>query len=106
MLAFCGVAGEAVDVPWRNSQAIHSGIDLEMETDSLGGATRGAGCASSRAFEQNELIAAGEGWRQTVLDDALFLARPKTSHHQDRGFDPGVANLDTFFHAGDPAPIP
>src|ERR1700687_1829191 len=105
MLAFCELPREAVDVPRRNSQTIHSGIDLQMETGYLGGATRGAGCASSRAFEQSELIAAREGWRQAMLDDALFLARPKTSHHQDRLFDAGIANLDAFFGAGDPEPI-
>src|ERR1700722_5582252 len=58
-----------------------------------------------RAFEMVYVFHSRDGERQIILNEALFLARPKTREDQDAFSNARFAKLDSLVRAGNAAPF-
>ena len=99
MLAFCKLASEALNILRRNSQSVHACIHFQMNGHVLFAEFRSGG------FKRSELFATMNRGGQIVMKEIIFFAGPKSTQHQNRFVDPGLAKLHTLASRSHSKPI-
>src|SRR5216683_3172140 len=86
----------------RNAQAVHSSVYLEMKIE---GALARLALQCGRFFQKPQLVGAHDRGREVVVENSLFLARPKSSENQDRFANAAFPQLGALRGAGHAEPI-
>jgi len=95
------VPRETVHVGGRDAQAVHPGVDFQVEWN---GGPLGA-AAGGGLFQERELFAARDGRRQVVVEETLLFAGPEAGKNENRAADTGFADFRAFGGAGDAEPL-
>src|ERR1700761_4216223 len=99
MLALGELASEAIRICGLDAQAIHAGIDLQMNRGVFL-AEFGGGC-----FVGEKLLATMNSWSEIVLDEGFFFAVPETTEHEDGCAHADFADINAFAGRGDAEPV-
>ena len=100
VLALAKLPRETLDIRGGDAQAIHSGVNFQVERGALA-----ASAASCGAFEQRQLVAAMNDGGEVVPEQASFFAGHEARQHQNGLAHAGFAYGDSFVGAGDAKPV-
>ena len=86
----------------RNSQAVHSGVDLEMKIER---ALARLALERGRLIQKPQLVRAHDGRREVVVQNSLLFAGPEAGEDQDRLANAALPQFGAFRGASHAEPV-